>query len=102
MRQMRDVTNKIKPIGDDLRAYRRLVELQKQMIQMAHQHEHAKRACHGLREQMALDVLARHQARRSPLQRLQLSAAGLLKRAVGFAVTAVSCNRFRSTPSSSC
>jgi len=39
--------------AEDLEPYRRLVELQKQMIEMAQQQEQSKRKCDALREQMA-------------------------------------------------
>lgn len=88
--------------GDDLLPYRRLVELQKQMIEMAHQHEQARRACHGLREQMAMEIIARQRARQSRRYRLQQSALGLFKRLASIALVAAQLNPFRSTPASPC
>jgi hypothetical protein len=93
---------KPQPAGDDLLPYRRLVELQKQMIEMAHQHEQARRACDVLREQMAGEIIARQRARRSPLHRLQQSTLRLFKRLASFALGAAQLNPFRSTPASSC
>lgn len=93
---------KTKPVGDDLLPYRRLVELQKQMIEMANQHEQAKRACHGLREQMALEMTARQRARQSRLHRLRHAASGVFKLVSGLAGNAAQFNPFRSTPDSSC
>lgn len=90
------------PTGDDLLPYRRLVELQKQMIEMAHQHEQARRACHGLREQMALEIIARQRARRSWRHRFQQAILGLFKRLANFTLAAAQLNPFRSTPASSC
>ena len=90
-------TQKMKPVGDDLLPYRRLVELQKQMIEMANQHEHAKRACHGLGERMALEIVARQRARRSPIYRLRQSAAAVSKLVAGLAGSATQFNPFRST-----
>ena len=90
-------TQKLKPVGDDLLPYRRLVELQKQMIEMANQHEHAKRACLGLRERMALEIVARQRARQSPIHRLRQSASAVSKLVSGLAGSAAQFNPFRST-----
>lgn len=90
------------PAGTDLLPYRRLVELQKQMIEMARQHEQARRACHGLREQMALEIIARQRARRSRRHRLQQSVLGLFKRLANVVLAVVPLNPFRSTPASPC
>jgi hypothetical protein len=49
-----------------LESYRRLVELQKQMIQLAQQNERAKRECAELRDRVAIEVIARMESRRSP------------------------------------
>jgi hypothetical protein len=97
MFQVGESTQKVKPVGDDLLPYRRLVELQKQMIEMANQHEHAKRACHGLRERMALEIVARQLARQSPIHRLRQSASAVSKLVSGWAGSAAQFNPFRST-----
>lgn len=93
---------KPQPAGDDLLPYRRLVELQKQMIEMAHQHERARRACQGLREQMALEIIARQRARQSLRHRCQQVVLGLFSRLASFALAATQLNPFRSTPASPC
>ena len=49
-----------------LESYHRLVELQKQMIQLAQQNERAKQECAELRELVATEVIARMDSRRSP------------------------------------
>ena len=90
-------TQQTKPVGDDLLPYRRLVELQKQMIEMAHQHKQAKCACHGLREQMALEITARQRARQSRLHRLRYSASGLFRGLSSLALGAAQFNPLRST-----
>jgi hypothetical protein len=41
-----------KPVADDLEPYRRLIELQKQMIELVRQHERTKRDCTALRERL--------------------------------------------------
>ena len=90
-------TQKLKPVGDDLLPYRRLVELQKQMIEMANQHEHAKRACHGLRARMALEIVARQRARQSPIYRFRQTVSAVSKLVSGLAGSAAQFNPFRST-----
>jgi predicted flavoprotein YhiN len=66
-------------VGDDLEPYRRLVELQKQMIDLAQQHELTKRRRDALREQMVREVVDRQAIRRGLRQRLRQSAAKLLQ-----------------------
>jgi len=70
----------MKKVADDLEPYRRLVELQKQMIELAQQHEQSKRQCDALREQMVREVTDRRPVRRGLRHRLQQSGAKLLKR----------------------
>ena len=41
-----------KPLTDDLEPYRRLVDLQKQMIELVRQHERTRIECAELREQL--------------------------------------------------
>ncbi|HEY5297316.1 MAG TPA: hypothetical protein VIK59_05280 [Verrucomicrobiae bacterium] len=48
-----------------LESYQRLVELQKQMIQLAQQNERAKRECAELRELVATEMIAPTGSRRS-------------------------------------
>jgi hypothetical protein len=75
----------MKKVADDLAPYRRLVELQKQMIELAKQHEQSKRRRDALREQMVREVTDRRPVRRGLRHRLQRSAAKFLKRVPGFA-----------------
>jgi hypothetical protein len=49
-----------------LESYQRLVELQKQMIQLAQQNERAKQECAELRELVATEVISRMNSRRNP------------------------------------
>jgi len=44
-------------VGHNLEPYRRLVELQKQMIELAQQHELARRECEALRAQITNEVV---------------------------------------------
>ena len=74
-----------KTVADDLEPYRRLVELQKQMIELAQQHEQSKRRRDALRDQMVREVTDRRPVRRGLRHRLQRSAAKLLNRVPGFA-----------------
>ena len=69
-----------KKVADDLEPYRRLVELQKQMIALAQQHELTKRRRDALHEQMAREVENRKQHRRGWRHRLRESAATIWKR----------------------
>jgi regulator of replication initiation timing len=52
-----------------LESYQRLVELQKQMIQLVQQNERAKQECAELRELVATEVISRTEARRSLRQK---------------------------------
>jgi hypothetical protein len=74
-----------KTVADDLEPYRRLVELQKQMIELAQLHEHSKRKRDALHEQMVREVVDRRRRRRGWQHHLQQSAAKLLQRVPGFA-----------------
>jgi hypothetical protein len=75
----------MKKVGDDLAPYRRLVELQKQMIELAQQHEQSKRRRDALRDQMVREVIGQQPVRRGLRHRLQRSGVKLLKRVPGFA-----------------
>jgi hypothetical protein len=66
-----------------LESYQRLVELQKQMIQLAQQNERAKQECAELRELVATEVISRTETRRS----LRQKANKALKQSPRAAVT---------------
>jgi regulator of replication initiation timing len=51
-------------LATSLDSYRRLVELQKEMIRLAKQNERARRECSELRERVAVEVITRMNARR--------------------------------------
>jgi hypothetical protein len=74
----------VKRVAKDLEPFRRLVELQKQMIELAQQNEHGKRQRDVLHEQMMSEVADRRDDRPGLRHRLQRSAARLLKRVSGF------------------
>jgi hypothetical protein len=79
MTQGRNEMPGLKMVAVDLEPYRRLVELQKQMIELAQQHEHSKRKRDALREQMTRAARSRLPGRHRGLRhRLQRSAAKLL------------------------
>ncbi len=66
-----------KTVDDDLEPYRRLIELQKQMIELVQQHEKTERECAVLRAQL-LDEMAGPWRRRQRLRQ----GFSLLKRVV--------------------
>ena len=80
----RNENPRVKTVGKNLEPYRRLVDLQKQMIELAEQHEQTKRRRDDLHEQMVREAVARRRDRRGLRHRLQRSAARLLKRVAGF------------------
>ncbi len=85
MFQGRNENPGMKKVADDLAPYRRLVELQKQMIELAQQHEQSKRRRDALRDQMVREVVNRRPLRRGWQHQLQQSAAKLLQCVPGFA-----------------
>jgi hypothetical protein len=70
-----------KPAGEDLEPYFRLVEMQKQMIDLIQQNAHTRRECAALHEQLVreLAAVARPQ-RRGLSERLRQSASGVIQR----------------------
>ena len=92
----------MKPVGDDLEPYRRLVELQKQMIELAQQHEQTKRRRDALREQMVREVVDRQTIRPGLRERLRQSAAKLWQRVPGLAPDKPDLNTFNHKPSLPC
>ncbi len=71
-------------VADDLTPYRRLVELQKEMIALSQKHEHSKREGAELREQVAREVEMLVRRRASFSQRLRRSTAKFIARLPGF------------------
>jgi uncharacterized membrane protein YgaE (UPF0421/DUF939 family) len=92
----------MKKVADDLAPYRQLVELQKQMIELAQQHEQSKRRRDALRDQMVREVTDRRPVHRGLRHRLQQSAVKLLKRVPGFAAGKPNLSEFNPKQSSSC
>ena len=64
---------------DELEPYRRLVELQKQVIELAQQNERARQDCAALRDRLTGEAIGRLHAHRSLRQRLRLKANAVRK-----------------------
>jgi hypothetical protein len=86
MSQDRNGKSVVKAAAKDLEPYRRLVELQKQMIELAQKHEQTKRRRDALSALMAREAVAGRPGRRGLRHRFQRSAARLLKRVSEFAM----------------
>jgi hypothetical protein len=69
----------VKSPADDLEPYRRLVELQKQMIELVRQHEKTKSECAALRKQL-LDEMTRRRSRWNLRRIINRPAVGWVKR----------------------
>jgi hypothetical protein len=69
-----------KPAGDDSAPYRRLIELQKQMIGLVQQHEKTKRECAALRAQLLEEMAGPRPWRLSLRQGIGRLVAGPLRR----------------------
>jgi len=69
-----------KSAAKDIEPYRRLVDLQKQMIELAQQHELTKRRRDSLREQITREAVGHRHNRRGLRHRLQQAGARVLKR----------------------
>lgn len=70
----------------DLEQYRRLVELQKQMIELAQQNKLAEQQCAALRERVGSEVIARVHKRAGLRRLLRRKAEGVLKRLPKFQI----------------
>jgi hypothetical protein len=64
-------------VAKDLEPYRRLVELQKQMIELAQQHQQSRRECEVLRAQVAREIAARLRQKRGLNHRLRAAVVRL-------------------------
>jgi len=69
-----------KPEGNGLESYRRLIELQKQMIELSQHHERSRRECDALRDMVAREAAEQVRGRQSTSARLRASAVKLFKR----------------------
>lgn len=77
------------PKDDGLESYRRLIKLQKQMVEMSQQHQISKRQRDSLREQVAREAASLARRRESLGHRLRRSTARFITRLPGFALIAV-------------
>src|SRR5262245_36730053 len=68
------------PEGGDLEPYYRLIELQKQMMDLIQQNARAERECAALRTKLHREIEALARSRRGVLERWRGSAFGLLQR----------------------
>lgn len=75
-----DKLERAKPEVTGLESYRRLIELQKQMIELSQLHEQAKRERDVLWEKVTREIAGQMRARKGLRYRLQQSAAKYLKR----------------------
>jgi phytoene dehydrogenase-like protein len=71
------------PEGGELEPYYRLIELQKQMMDLLQQNARAERECAVLRKQLHRELEALARSRRSLLERWRASAFRLLQRLRG-------------------
>ena len=72
-----------RPEGGDLEPYYRLIELQKQMMDLIQQNARAERECAALRKQLLREVEALVRSRRSLLGRVRGTGFSLLQRVLG-------------------
>ena len=72
-----------KPEATGLESYRRLIELQKQMIELSQHHEQSRRECEALRDAVARELAEQFGERQSVGRRLRASAIKLLKQSPG-------------------
>lgn len=66
-------------VAEDLEPYRRLIELQRQMLVLSRQHEQAKRERDTLREEVVQEVADHIRARKSLRHRWQRKLVKFLK-----------------------
>ena len=68
-----------KQVADDLEPYRRLIEIQKQLVNLSKQHEATRREFDALRERVARELTETPRAKAGVPQRLRQSVSKLLK-----------------------
>ena len=81
-----DHSEENKPATTGLDSYRRLIELQRQMIALSQQYEQTRRECDALRDEVVREVADQLKARRSIRHRLHQSAIRYLRLIRGTAV----------------
>lgn len=75
-----DKLERAKPAVTGLESYRRLIELQKQMIELSQHHERSRRECEALRDVVVREVVEQARIRQTPMGRLRASAGKWFKR----------------------
>lgn len=92
-----------KPEATGLESYRRLILLQKQMIELSQRHEQSKRQRDALRDSVARAVAEELRARRSLRYRWQRKLIAWWRQSQNFKLKTVKrfCGRLRATPSAS-
>lgn len=80
-------------VTDDLEPYRRLIEVQKQLVNLSKKHEATRREYDALRERVARELAAAPRARAGMPQRLRRSVSKLLKQWSRFALADRSARR---------
>jgi hypothetical protein len=75
-----DKLERARPGATGLESYRRLIELQKQMIELSQHHECSRRECEALRNVVAQEVAEHVRRRNSTVARLRATAGKLFKR----------------------
>jgi hypothetical protein len=88
-----------KRVVADLTPYRRLIELQKEMIELSQQHEHSKRQHDALRKQVARELEQLVRRRTSLGHRLRRSTARFITRLPGFAMIPIALKTINPKPS---
>lgn len=78
MARNEDKAERTKSEATDLESYRRLIELQKQMIELSQHHERSRRECETLRSVVTREAQSRR--RQGTGARLMASAARLFRR----------------------
>jgi len=94
MFQGEEQSSGVEPAGDGLESYRRLIELQKQMIELSQKHEQSKHAYAALRKLVASEIAKPLVARRPLRHRLKQSASRLLNHVPGFASVSANLRSF--------
>jgi hypothetical protein len=69
-----------RPAATGLESYRRLIDLQKQMIELSQHHERSRRECEALRNEVARGAAEQVRGRQSAAIRLRAATAKLFKR----------------------
>lgn len=69
-------------VGNDLEPYRRLIELQRQMIQLVQQHEKTKHECRVLRERLSREMAVLRRTRLGWRHRMNKVALRWARRSV--------------------